>query len=55
VVTGVSVGSINTISLAGWEIGKELDAADFLEKMWKEITTDQVYEEWPDGILAGLW
>jgi predicted acylesterase/phospholipase RssA len=55
VVTGISVGSLNGIALASYELGKEKDAAEFLKSIWKNLkgNTD-IYQNWWLGPLYGL-
>lgn len=54
VVTGVSVGAINAAALSLHEIGKEKEAVEFANNMWKNITSDKIYTSWPLGYLQGL-
>ena len=34
VVTGVSAGSINTLALAAYEVGDELNASEWMTSLW---------------------
>lgn len=43
VVTGVSAGSINTIAMAGWEVGNEKAMADWLTDLWKNLKSSDVW------------
>ena len=54
VVSGISAGSINAIGLAGWEIGKEKEAAQFLSDKWKNLKTSDVWKKWPHEIIEVL-
>ena len=54
VVTGVSAGSINTSALAGWTPGTEVEASEWLSDLWKNLTTPDVWKEWPWGLTEGL-
>lgn len=44
VVTGVSVGSINTISLAGWPIGQEKEATEKLSGFWQNLHSSDIWK-----------
>ena len=46
VVTGVSIGSINAALLALWKKGSEVQATEYISKMWQEIKTENIYEHW---------
>ena len=54
VVTGVSAGAINTIALAGWELGKEKEMASWLCDLWSNLKTSDVWQDWTLGKLGGL-
>lgn len=49
VLTGVSAGSINAAGLAGWEVGKEVEAAQWLSDLWKNLKTSDVWKDWRFG------
>lgn len=49
VVTGVSAGAINTIALAGWEVGMEKDMATWLCDLWSNLKTEDVWVDWSFG------
>ena len=53
-VTGVSVGSINMAVMASFPIGKECEAAESLESLWKCIEgSKDIYKQrsWINNIL----
>ena len=55
VITGVSAGSINTLAFSGWEKGKEIELAQWLSDLWKDLKTENVWQDWPiGGKVAGL-
>ena len=54
VVTGISAGAINALGLALYDIGDEINAANFLTDTWKELSRDTVYVYWPGGIIQSL-
>ena len=54
VVTGVSIGSVNSAYLAMYEVGDEKNAVEELYKIWGEITTSDIYKEFPEKYLAPL-
>ncbi|KAN0008940.1 hypothetical protein ACTFIU_010222 [Dictyostelium citrinum] len=53
--TGISAGSINAIGMSMFSVGDETSARDFLEKEWLSITRDDVYVNWKDGPIDGLF
>merc|ERR1711953_326631 len=52
VVTGVSAGSINTLAIAGWEIGREVEFATWLSDLWNNLTSPDVWQDWAIGRIA---
>jgi predicted acylesterase/phospholipase RssA len=56
VITGVSVGAIDAIGIATFEIGKESEAVDFLVQEWRNIKgKGDIYQNWWGGYLEGLF
>uniref|UniRef100_A0A0G4HL83 PNPLA domain-containing protein n=1 Tax=Chromera velia CCMP2878 TaxID=1169474 RepID=A0A0G4HL83_9ALVE len=55
VITGVSVGSINTAASRFFDVGEEDAWADFLVEVWRDVQRDRVYKNWPFGPLEGLF
>ena len=53
VITGVSVGSINTAALALHEIGKEKEAVDWMVNLWESFKKSDIYVNWPLGLVQG--
>ena len=49
VMTGVSAGSINAAALAGWAVGKEYEASEWMSDMWNSLTNDDIWTDWPWG------
>ena len=43
VVTGVSAGSINTAAFAGWDVGTEYEASEWLSDLWQNLHTSDVW------------
>jgi len=54
VITGVSAGAINTGALAGWAIGDEYRASEWLSDTWNNMQTSSVWRLWPEGITDGF-
>ena len=54
VVTGVSVGAINTLALAGFEIGKEAEMVQFVSDLWLNLNTSDVWKDWKLGKISGI-
>jgi predicted acylesterase/phospholipase RssA len=46
VVTGVSVGSINSAGISLFGKGQELEMADFMIDLWAKLSNPDVYEAW---------
>ena len=64
VVTGVSIGSVNSALLALWKPGEEIKATEYISNLWAQMSTDDIYESWLKnwffigdvvGEIAGLW
>lgn len=55
VVTGVSVGAINSIAIALHEKGQEKDVANWMSSMWFNLTQKDIYQGWPLGMTQGLF
>ena len=55
VVSGVSIGSINASGLAVFAIGDELAAVDFIYSTWQSISSEDIYIEWPMGLVSSLY
>jgi hypothetical protein len=54
VMTGVSVGSLNTAGLAMYAKGDEGNMTAFLLDIWRNIQASDVYQDWPGGIIDGV-
>ena len=54
VITGVSAGSINTAALAGWAVGDEKAAAQWMSDLYMKLTSDQVWKDWRFGKVQGV-
>ena len=54
VLTGVSIGGINSSAMSLFAIGNEQAAVDFIWNTWVDIQTSDIYKERPLGMLAGL-
>jgi len=55
VVSGVSIGSINASGLAVFGIGDELAAVDFIYSTWQNISSEDIFIEWPMGLVSSLY
>lgn len=56
VYSGTSVGAINSAHLCQFKTGSEAQAADALERLWRDINTGHVYKDWNFlGKLNALW
>ena len=54
VVTGVSAGSINTLGFAGYEKGTEVELAQWMSDLWKNLHTSDIWKDWPLGKISGM-
>ena len=52
VVSGVSAGCINAAGVALWANGTELEMVKWMEKLWGQVKTDDIYKSWPGGALV---
>ena len=55
VVAGVSIGSINASGLAVYDIGDEMNAADFIYRTWETLVSADIFVEREMGILSSLF
>jgi hypothetical protein len=53
-MTGVSAGSINTAGFAGWAVGQELEATEWLSDTFTTLTSSQIWQEWPEGLARSV-
>lgn len=53
VVTGVSAGSINAGGMAGWAVGQEMEAAQWLSDTWNGMSNSDVWVDWSLGKVSG--
>ena len=54
VITGVSAGAINTGGLAGWAVGDEYNASQWLSDTWNNMKTSDVWQYWETGLTDGF-
>ena len=54
VITGVSAGAINTAATAVFETGDELNMTQFLTDCWANLRSEDIWVEWPQGIVLGF-
>ena len=47
VLSGISVGAINSAAFSLFPKGKELEATDFLKDIWMNMKSEDVYADWP--------
>ncbi len=56
IISGISVGSLNGITLSLFEKGQEKEAAEKVLELWRSIKDDdQVYENWFWGPIYGFF
>ena len=54
VVTGVSAGSINSAFLSVFDKGDEVKAAEWIVNQWSNLKNDNLYKNWPMGVVQGF-
>ena len=55
VVTGVSIGSVNTGGIVLWAPGDEKGMVQWLSDTWAGLKSSDIYVDWkPLGIVTGL-
>ena len=47
VITGISAGSLNGLSISLFEKGDEKRARDYLKNIWTTIKRENIYKNWP--------
>ncbi len=55
VVSGVSAGALNAGGISIFAKGNELDMADWIVNLWDTIETKDIWVEWPEGLLWGMF
>lgn len=56
ILTGTSVGAINTAFIAMFKKGEEKEAAKLLEEWWLKLNNASIYKDWPLwGKIAAIW
>ena len=55
VASGVSAGALNSAAISLWAPNEGAQMADWLESTWLSLTSNQIYKEWPLGIIDGLF
>ena len=55
VLTGISIGSINSLSFAQFPKGQEKQASDILMSLWLNLNgSSNVIKNWPGGVVEGI-
>ncbi len=49
VVSGVSAGALNSAGIAMWPSDQPKEMSEWLVGFWKTVTSDMVYQNWPNG------
>ncbi len=56
ILTGTSVGAINTAFVSMFKKGEEKQAADLLREWWLKLDNSKIYKDWPYwGRIAVAW
>jgi predicted acylesterase/phospholipase RssA len=55
VVSGVSAGALNAGGIGIFAVGDELNMADWLVNLWETTETKDIWVEWTEGILWGMF
>ena len=45
-VSGISIGCVNSAGIAIWDIGNEEAMVDWLSKTWDSLKTTDIYQSW---------
>jgi predicted patatin/cPLA2 family phospholipase len=52
IITGISVGSINTLGMSRFKKGEEKQAIEFILKLWRDVKSwKDIYKRWPLWML----
>jgi len=54
VITGVSVGAINTGYISQFQVGDEKAMVAGMLSLWEEITSADIYQSWDGGMVQGI-
>mmetsp|Transcript_17779 Transcript_17779/g.20261 ORF Transcript_17779/g.20261 Transcript_17779/m.20261 type:complete len:371 (+) Transcript_17779:31-1143(+) len=54
VVTGVSIGAINTGYISQYKVGDEKNMIVGMLQLWEQITSADIYQSWEGGMVQGL-
>ena len=46
VVSGISIGCVNSAGIALWDKGKEVEMAQWLSDTWDGLQTTDIYKSW---------
>lgn len=55
VVTGVSAGAINSSLIAAFAPDDGITMTQYLSDTWANCTTDQIWQQWPEGIAKAMF
>ncbi len=55
VVSGVSAGALNSGGISLWAPSQGIEMSEWMEQLWLSLTNDQVYKEWPNTVIDGLF
>jgi predicted patatin/cPLA2 family phospholipase len=55
VVSGISAGSINSLGFSQFPKGQEVEAANYLNRLWLSINgSETIMKNWPGGVIQGI-
>ena len=54
VVTGISAGSVNAFAMSLWSVEDSVKMTEWVVDMWRNLTSEDVYQMWPGGFEQGL-
>ena len=54
IVSGVSIGAVNAFAISLFDVGREDLAADFMSHMWTGMQRNQLFKQWPHGIIESF-
>ena len=55
IITGVSAGAINTAATSVFATGDEVNMTEFLSDCWANLTSPDIWVNWPEGPVRALY
>lgn len=55
VVSGVSAGALNAAAVTMFAPEQAKEMSEWLVNFWRTVTSDMIYQNWPNGFSEGLF